>query len=207
MTLPQHKAAPPSRAAGEEGAALLMVLFLLSVVAIVSLTAVAISSNSALINMYEDRQDLLESVADAGLENGRALLNSNPKLFPDTGYVTLENGAVVTDVTGKTIPGVKRWTYAGPTGVSSGQYGVFGTLLSVTEAPNGTRLVRRLDVVQESFARYAYFTDVEGAILFGGGDRISGPVHTNDAIQIASSGASFHGPGGVTTAKTITGKS
>jgi hypothetical protein len=59
-------------------------------------------------------------------------------------------------------------------------------------------------VVQESFAKYAYFTDIEPSnIAFGGGDQIFGPVHTNDYLKIYPSGATFHGP--VVTAKTVQG--
>jgi hypothetical protein len=88
-------------------------------------------------------------------------------------------------------------------GQTSGQYGVFGSIISIVEMGN-TRVIRRGDIAQESFARYAYFTDVEPAnISFGGGDVISGPVHTNDVLKIYSSGATFRGPGMVTTAQTI----
>ena len=100
-----------------------------------------------------------------------------------------------------------RYTYVGPVGQKSGQYGVFGSIVSVVES-NNTRVVRRGDIAQESFARYAYFTDVEpSTISFGGGDVLSGPVHTNDYLKIYSSGATFRGPGMVTTASTISGRS
>jgi hypothetical protein len=65
-------------------------------------------------------------------------------------------------------------------------------------------VVRRGEIQQESFAKYAYFTDIEpSTISFGGGDQIFGPVHTNDYLKIYSSGATFWGP--VTTAKTVQG--
>src|SRR5690606_24746921 len=94
---------------------------------------------------------------------------------------------------GNAIPGVRRWVYAGPTGVTSGQYGVFGSLVSVVRDGGGGVAIRRGQVFQESFARYAYFTDVEPSnIAFGGGDQIFGPVHTNDDLKIYDSGATFH---------------
>ena len=68
----------------------------------------------------------------------------------------------------------------------------------------GGVVVRRAQVFQESFAKYAYFTDVEPSnISFGGGDQIFGPVHTNDYLKIYSSGATFHDE--ATTAKTVQG--
>ena len=46
--------------------------------------------------------------------------------------------------------------------------------------------MRRLEVIQESFAKYAYFTDFDYStgIVFGGGDVILGPAHSNDDIRI-----------------------
>lgn len=184
----------------ERGVALALVLLLVLAVGALALAAISLNGNTTLINAWDERQDEMETVADAGLEVGRMKLNANRSLFPDTGYVTLENNVAVVDATGRTIPGVRRDTYAGPIGVSTGQYGVFGSLISVARYPNGDRLVRRGDVVQESFAKFAYFTDIEGNISFGGGDQIQGPVHSNDQIKILSSGATFKGPGMVSTA-------
>ena len=52
--------------------------------------------------------------------------------------------------------------------------------------------------VEESFAKYGYFTNFEGNIVFGVGDQLFGPVHSNDTITVHSTGATFHGM--VTTA-------
>lgn len=191
---------------GREGFALLMVLLLVMAVTILAAGAVSVVGNAGLINAYEARRTEMEMLADAGLEVARARLNADPRLYPETDYAQLENGEPLRDAAGAVIPGVKRYTYAGPVGQTSGQYGVFGSIISVVEA-GGTRVVRRGDIAQESFARFAYFTDVEPAnISFGGGDVISGPVHSNDVLKIYDSGATFRGPGLVTTAKTITGR-
>lgn len=192
---------------GEDGIALFLVLMIVMVVGVMALAAVAVSGNARLITAYEERQDALESVADAGLELARARINGKPRLYPDSAYAVLENEVEVRDATGALIPGVRRSTYAGPTGVATGQFGVYGSIVSVARAPNGDRVVRRGEVRQESFAKYAYFTDVEPSdIRFGGGDVIQGPVHSNDYIRIYESGATFRGPGGVTTARTIVGR-
>jgi hypothetical protein len=193
------------RLADQRGIALVLVLLLVVAVGALGLAAITLSGNTTLINAWDERQDELETVAEAGLEAGRSRLNSSRALFPDSGYVTLEDGAAVTDAAGRTIPGVRRYTYAGPIGVSTGQYGVFGSLVSIARYSNGDRVVRRADVTQESFARYAYFTDVEGSIVFGGGDQIQGPVHSNDSLRIHATGATFRGPGMVTPAKGIAG--
>lgn len=196
----------PGAARNREGYALLIVLLVVMAVGILASGAVAVVGNAGLITAYEARRAELETLADAGVEIARARLNHDKRLYPATGFTTLENGVTVTDAAGAVIPNVRRWTYAGPVGQTSGQYGVFGSIVSVVQAGNA-KVVRRGDVAQESFAKYAYFTDVEPSnIAFGGGDVISGPVHSNDDIQIYSSGATFRGPGGVTTAGTITGR-
>ena len=106
------------------------------------------------------------------------------------------------DGAGQVIPGVERSTYVGPTGITSGQYGVFGSVVSVVKDDGGGVAVRRQQVFQESFAKFAYFTDNEGGnIYFASNDHIWGPLHTNDQIKIHSTRANFHDE--VTTAKDV----
>ncbi len=189
------------------GIALLVVLLVSLAVAAIASGATFLSLNTSLVSTYHGRLSVLESVADAGLEQARSALNGIDSLYPDSGYITYENGVNATDASGSTIPGVQRWTYVGPTGNTSGQYGVFGSIVTVVEDQTGNRIVRRLEVFQESFAKYAYFTDVEGSIVFGANDVLYGPVHSNDVIRIqaASPGATFWGR--LKTAQTINNRS
>ncbi len=189
----------------ERGVALIVVLFVALLIGALSAGATLMTSSASLVQRYSDQMSVLNAAADAGLEEVRSQINGNKVLFPDSGFATLENGSDVYDADGSQIPGVKRWLYVGPSGVTTGQYGVFGSIVSVVEDKTGNRVVRRTEVAQESFAKYAYFTDVEPAnISFGNGDQIQGPVHSNDYLKIYSSGASFLGT--VTTAKTVNGK-
>ena len=98
---------------------------------------------------------------------------------------------MVRDANNVVIPGLRKNVYVGPDGVTSGQYGVFGTIIAVVTDTFGNKVVRRLQVHQESFAKYAYFTTIEGNIVFANDDQIRGPVHSNDQIEIHSSGATF----------------
>lgn len=177
----------------EGGFALITVLLVVMVVGVMITGAAMIGSTHTLSNSYYERQGTLDNVALAGLEFGRAFLNGNPDVYPDSGYVLLEDGITPEDAAGNPLSGVRRWTYAGPTGVTSGQYGVFGSVVSVARDGGGGVAIRRSQVFEESFARYAYFTDIEPShISFGGGDQIFGPVHTNDDLKIYASGATFH---------------
>jgi len=183
------------------GFALALTILVITGVALLASAAIMVGMNSTLIRDYNVRQDEMAHAADAGLERGRALLNSDRQLYPDTGYATLEDGVPVTNAGGVAIPGLRRWSYAGPIGITSGQYGVNGAVISVVRSGPNTS-IRRAQVTQESFSKFAYFTDVEpSTIAFGGGDQLYGPVHSNDDIRIYSSGATFFGP--VTTAATL----
>ena len=180
------------RVGNERGIALMVVLLLAFAISAIALGAAMMSSSTRAINLYSDRLGLLETAAEAGIEVARSRVNGNKTLYPDSLYSVLEDGVSVADADGNPIPGLRRYTYVGPTGVTSGQYGVFGSIVTVVVDDAGNQIVRRGEVFQESFAKFAYFTNIEGNIWFGGGDQIWGPVHSNDRIQIYTSGATFH---------------
>ncbi|HKK08804.1 MAG TPA: hypothetical protein VKA44_07970, partial [Gemmatimonadota bacterium] len=190
--------------AGEEGFALLFVLLLSMAVAALAIGATMVQSNTTLITRYQTQNSELETVADAGLEEARSELNANDSLYPDSGYKALETDARVYDAGGNQIPNVRRSTWVGPIGNTTGQYGVFGSIVVKATDSHGNQVVRRQEIRQESFSKYAYFTDIEPSnIAFGSGDEIDGPVHSNDYIKIYASGATFKSH--VTTSKTVQG--
>lgn len=199
QTLPRLK---PRR-----GIALVVVLLVVMAVIAIASGAAYLSLNTTLIAKYHSRLSVLESVADAGLEETRSWLNASTANYPDTGYVIRENSVTVTNASGTVIPGVTRSIYVGPSGISTGQFGVYGSVVTVVTDANNNRIVRRMEVQQESFAKFAYFTDIEGAIVFGATDSIRGPVHSNDIVQIQNTapGATFMGL--LRTARTITNRS
>jgi hypothetical protein len=181
-------------------------LLLVMAVGALAVGATTVVGNASLLNAYETRRTEMEALADAGLEIARVRLNADTATFPSSGYRAIENGVVPVDASGAAIAGARRWTYAGPVGQTTGQYGVFGSVISIVQI-GSARVIRRRDLIQESFAKFAYFTDVEpSTIAFGNNDQISGPVHSNDTLRIYASRATFRGPGTVTTARMIAGK-
>ena len=188
----------------ERGIALVVVLLVVVAVAAIIAGSALLSSSTSLIARHEARLGVLETAADAGLEEARSRINGDRTQYPNSSFVSLENGASVYAADGSVIPNVQRWLYVGPSGVTTGQYGVFGSIVSMTQDVQGDRVVRRAEVSQESFAKYAYFTTVEGNILFANGDQIRGPVFSDDFINVASSGATFFGP--VATHQKVNGK-
>jgi hypothetical protein len=175
----------------ERGIALITVLLVAFAVSGIALAGAMWTLNAALITKNGDRSAILNDVAVAGLEEGRSRLNSDPTLYPAAGYTTLVNDARMTEALGSEIPHVRQSLYAGPDGITSGQYGVYGTIISTVRDTFGNQVVRRLQINQESFAKYSYFTNTEGNIVFANNDQIRGPVHSNDEIEIVSSGATF----------------
>lgn len=176
------------------GFALMTVMLVLLVTAALATSAVIVGSNHVLSNRYLEQSSQLEDLAEEGLELGRAMINAQKDLYPADGFNEIISDQPVKDGEGKTIPRITRSVYVGPTGSTSGQYGVFGSIVSIIEDGGKGVAIRRAQVYQESFARYAYFTDFEpSSISFGGGDQIFGPVHTNSPLKIYASGATFHG--------------
>jgi hypothetical protein len=175
------------------GIALATVIIVMVVVGSVAAAAAVMGSTSFVMSMHEERMGTMTAAADAGLEVGRAQLNGNRTLYPDSDFITIENAIPVRDNTGAVIGGLTRSTYAGPIGITTGQYGVFGSVVTVVQNGNGDQVIRRLEVIQESFAKFAYFTDFDAStgIVFGGGDVLLGPVHSNDDISIHWTGATF----------------
>ncbi len=182
---------PTAARQDERGIALLTTLFVGMAVSAIALAGAFWILNSQLIQKNGERAALLNDAAVAAAEEGRSKLNANPAVYPVVGKVQLDTNGVVKDGAGVVIPGLRKNTYAGPDGITSGQFGVFGTIISVVTDSFGNQVVRRLQVNQESFAKYAYFTTIEGNIVFANNDQIRGPVHSNDQIKIDPSGATF----------------
>ena len=177
----------------DRGIALPVVLLMTLMVIGLATTALMMTTNGRLMRKANERIRQADLAALSGLEEARSKINGTPSTYPDTGgYTTIENGVTVTDASGTVITGARRWTWVGPAGVSTGQYGVFGAIITKTTIGNVTT-IRRRDVNQETFAKFAYFTNDEGGINFANGDLIQGPVHSNDQITIASTGATFTG--------------
>jgi len=190
----------------KRGVALMAVLLVtLAIVAIV-IVASTTTLNARLISQNSERSTALYNVAQAGLEEVRNTLNTHPgdpTYFKDSGEVMVEDHVPAMDANGVVIPHVFRTSWAGPSFSTTGQFGIYGTIIVKAEDDFGNAVYHRGTVFQDTFAKYAYFSNNENGIYFGGGDQVYGPVHSNDNIHIAASGVEFHDA--VTTAKSISG--
>ena len=175
----------------ERGIALIMVMLLTVAVAALAAGAIFLTSSASLVSRGQEREEEMRNAADAGIEYGRSTLNGGSVAL-DTIYHSLVLNQPVNDANGVPISGITRSIYYGPTGSSTGQYGIFASIVSVITDRSGAVVVRRGELAQESFAKFAYYTDNEGSgICFGNMDNIFGPLHTNDDMCIYSSGARF----------------
>ena len=173
----------------ERGIALLTTLLVTFAVSAIAIAAVMMTLNANLVGKNSERSAIVDDAALSGLEEARSRLNTTPALYPAGGFATLESNVAVKDANNTVIPKVTRSTYVGPSGIASGQFGVVGSIISIARDSFGNKVVRRLEVNQESFSKFAYFTNFEtdtnaNTIVFGGGDQIRGPVHSNDQIRI-----------------------
>lgn len=185
----------PLSPAARKGSALFLVLVMVGALGALALSAIVLTGNASLVGASYDKEADLRYAAEAGLSIGKARLNYDPAALPDTGYVKLLNNYQIRSVDNQPVPGVSVSVYLGPSGSTTGQFGRFASLVAEARDSRGTGFVRRLELSQESFAKFAYWSNDEsnqaGTIYFGGQDHLWGPVWSNDDISIASTGAHF----------------
>jgi hypothetical protein len=192
------------------GSALFLVLVMTVALGALALSAIVLTGNATLVGQSYDKEAALRYAAEAGLAIGKARLNYDPAALPDTGFVKVLDNYTIRATDNQPMPGVGVTVYLGPSGSTTGQFGRFASLVAEARDGRGTGFVRRLELTQESFAKYAYWSDKEtgdnGIIYFGGGDQLWGPVWSNDQISINNNGgAFFHDEVG--TAKSVTNAS
>lgn len=195
------------------GFALLTVLLIAVVGAVLALASGMMAMSNVLVQKSSDRAAVVDDAALSGLEIERSRLNARLDTVPLSGYTTVESNAVVPN-----SGGVQRTTWISRLGNSdslstTGEFGVQAEIVSKAVDPFGNVAIRRVQMYQESFARYASFTDIakstSGATLWWAlGAQAQGPVHSNDTIYVwngtPSPQAIFHDK--VTSAKIVKNK-
>jgi hypothetical protein len=196
-----------------KGYALLAVLLVAILGAVLALAAAMLAMGNVVVQNASDRAAAVDDAALEGIEEARNRLNARVDTVPLTGYTTLEANA--------TLAGgrVKRSTWVSRLGNSdslgnAGEFGVQAEVVSKAEDALGNVAIRRAEFYQESFARYASFTDIGkgsngSALWWALGAQAQGPVHSNDTIFVWNGNpkpqAVFHDK--VTTAKIVLNKS
>lgn len=188
----------------ERGVALILTVLLALMVAGMAVGIILMMGNANLIAKFQANEAMMEMAADAGLEKGRDTLNGTPAIVPvGLGFVTLENNVQVRDASGAVIPGFTRSLYAGENGDTTGQFGSFASIIAVIRNARGAVVVRRMQLKQDPFSRFARFFNTWSCCAWGNTEVVNGPVHSNQgmALQSGSPGATFSGA--VTTVSAI----
>ncbi|MFL5402085.1 MAG: hypothetical protein ACJ8BF_04635, partial [Gemmatimonadales bacterium] len=173
----------------QRGVALFVALLLLTVLATLSVGAIMLSGNASLLGKYHAKDAEMRAAADAGLEWARDTINGTPGILPATSFQILQFEQPVRDAGGTVIPGFTRSVFAGRSGTTTGQFGVFASVISrIDDAAGRAVVVRRAELAQESFARFARFDDITiSSVVFASGIQVFGPIHTNGILYVGSS--------------------
>ena len=216
MLIPsRQKRIESTRSAGERprrGVALVFVLVFVFAMAALAMSSIFMASNANLLAKSYDKERNLKFASEAALAIGKSRVNADPSILVmpvDSLYMQILSSQPIVGADNKAVPDITVNVYVGPTGSSSGQAGRFSSIVAEARDSRGNGFIRRLELTQESFAKFAYWSNDESnggvTIYFNNGDELWGPVWSNDVIHIGSRGALFHGEVG--TAQTISGAS
>jgi len=211
MTTPAASStrATPAVSRARRGSALILVLIMTLSLAGLAISAIYLSSSAGLLTRYYDRERDYRYAAEAALALGKSRITNDTSLvLPDGDPMTLLSGASLTDAAGNTIPRIKVNLYAAYTGDTTGRFGQFVTLIAQAYDSGGTRYVRRLDIIAESFAKYAMFTNITPAnYQYGPGEFLKGRGHSNGDWKSTGGGPGPHYYDTITAVGTVSGAS
>lgn len=164
------------------GSALVLVLVMTLSLAGLAVSAVLLTSSSALVQRYYDKEKdyRFAAVAAVGIVKATVQRDTTITIPPhDSAYRALTASAL-TDASGSTIATIKVNAYAAYTGDTAGTYIPFLTLMAQAYDTLGTRSVVRRDLWSEAFSRYAMFVDsFPSTESIAVGQHIRGRVHGN----------------------------
>ena len=206
----KQRQAPTKRP--RRGIALVFVLIFVIAMAALAMSSIFMASNANLLAKSYDRERDLKFAAEAALSIGKSRVNADPSILTMRSVNQVDTAIlmnqVLTGANGQPLTGIKVNVYVGPTGSTSGQFGRFSSIVAEARDQRGNGFIRRLELTQESFAKFAYWSNSESngstTIFFNNADELWGPVWSNDTISIGSGRATFHDEVG--TAAFISGR-
>lgn len=207
----RHTQRPSGRP--RRGIALVFVLIFVIAMAALAMSSIFMASNANLLAKSYDRERDLKYAAEAALAIGKSRVNADPTILTMRSSGQLDTAILLNQTLigadGLPMAGIKVNVYVGPTGSTSGQFGRFSSIVAEARDLRGNGFIRRLELTQESFAKFAYWSNSESngstTIFFNNLDELWGPVWSNDTISIGSGRATFHDEVG--TAAFIAGRS
>ncbi len=164
------------------GSAIILVMLTTVALAALALSAIFMSSSSVLMTKYYDKERDFRYAAEQAIQLGMSQMQQDTALhLPDSGFVTLLSNAQLMDAYNNPIPTVRVNLYAGQSGTNTGQFGAFASLVAQAQDSLGnTRYVRRLELMEDNFARFAMFiNNFPGGICYANGEFIKGVAMSN----------------------------
>jgi hypothetical protein len=181
---PTQEGGTERRGSARRGNAVILVLLLTFALAALAASAVMLSSGARNVVKFHNSEQDLRYTADASLGLGVSDLENNPYRLPTSGYIQLATNANLAEADSAPVSGITYNLWAGLTGSASLQHGRFVTLVTQTnDSLHHRSFVRREEFVEETFAKFAYYSEQENGICFGSGDRLTGPIFSNSAIS------------------------
>ncbi|MEO8623634.1 MAG: pilus assembly PilX N-terminal domain-containing protein [bacterium] len=204
-TKPQRRRERASRKP-RRGVALVIVLIFVIAMAALAMSSIFMAANANLLAKSYDRERDLKYAAEAALAIGKSRVNADPSILTMQSTSQLDTAIMLnqtlTGADGIPMTGIKVNVYVGPSGSTSGQFGRFSSIIAEARDTRGNGFIRRLELTQESFAKFAYWSNSESngstTIFFNNADELWGPVWSNDTISIGTGGAKFHDEVGTT---------
>ncbi len=171
------------RVRARRGSAIFLVMVMTIALAALAASAMLMASGAGLVSNYHSQERDLLYGGEAALQTGMSDLTNNPYVLPESGYVQIASNAQLVAADGSNVPNVVFDLYAGPTGSATQQQGRFVTLVAIAkDTARQRQFIRRVELNQETFSRFAYFSVSENGICFGSNDRLNGPVFSDDVI-------------------------
>lgn len=171
------------------GIAMVAVLLIAVVATVMALASAMMAMSGKLVQAGSDRSAAVDDAALSALETERSRLNAKLDTVPLEGFATVASNQSVGG-------GIKRSIWVSRLGNSDslksvGEFGVQAELVAQATDDFGNVAIRRSQLYQESFARYASFTDqarstANQVLYWALGAQAQGPVHSNDTINIWS---------------------
>ena len=136
-------------------------MFFVAGIGALALSAIYLTANASLLSKTYEKEDDLKYASEAALQIGKAELNFNPAALPNT---SLRAAAEQQDVARR--PTARRCRAHGESLRRAERFDerpvrTLRERRRRSARPNGTGFVRRLELTQESFAKYAYWTNSE----------------------------------------------
>jgi hypothetical protein len=164
------------------------VLLIAMVAVVLAMASATMAMSSKVVQSGSDRAAAVDDAAISALEEERSRMNAKLDTVPLDGFLTAANDEAVSGTN------IKRSIWISRLGNSdslrnAGEFGVQAEIVAKAYDNFGNVAIRRAQMFQQSFARYASFTDksrsTSGAALYWAlGAQAVGPVHSNDTIWV-----------------------